>query len=1057
MTALDDALASSSMVLGPHQLTAKWAETSNEDIATNPDAVGQLTDQFDGVMSVTHSLDDGLPDNVTMTVGNDASGSLVAGLNGREGLTLAASGQRSYDASGTATATGALTIQATIPTTAVVGDYLLCAVVVNSATASLSQTAIDPKDNWEFLGTAVSGSGLALYIYGAKSFYTGRAPLRLVSDVAVTYIANTTAFWATNPLSVPLSYRVTNVDIDGETVAGTAHTRQGVLYGKGYQLGVWASLSGTGPWTGTLGGSTEWNEQVASGLDLMIATSPLRESGINALTANTTSSTSVAVLATVSLEPYARPRMDARQYFSPFNRDSPVFGFERDTAVVEANMRVLTTDGPVDTRIFKGQMQDVPISGRSASLVSQSRNRTWMNRTVTLPIISSNRENLSVDWLAAWLMARGGSFSGPAPSIWTRFWNPFYGSIHNGWGSDLDYNAAFNWRSDATPAGRYGTARPAIVPGPNGMPAMFGQQTATRTDEILIKPNGTMHTYPVDEFPHLYVLDDGPLMNDLFSLANSRGKVSFWMRCDPIADSPAYLTGVGGNDFRAQFYVEARNKAGEFIGFVRVTIPSDAVGKPSVTMGNTINGFGGVGAGGTSWDIPQDGNWHFFAFWWHYAAGEYAMNLDGVRHATPSTFFITNGWNDTSQLLATDAETRQAGGSVDISFAAHCPVSDLFVETGEVWVAGSGFWNYRYPFPGYGGNGTQRPTYQLMTALAEPQAVNAWDTFTDLARSSLSAYRVDENDAVAFLPQTYFGETAQMTPASVVQDVALNASDLDVRLDNSKTRNVVTVQFADLRVSSNIVDVLKYFSAITLPPGTTVMTLPLDIPAVEIHGAGFYGGNNYLFINLDAAMITTPSTIPKNRHYISANLSADGSGTMVPEQEVSARFLSVGAGSVTVEFVNKRTGAVYLTNNGDQIPFVRVLGYGVQGGPAYTTQRDTHSVALRRERGLDTTLNWVQDRDTAEDVASLLVGQLSAPRAELSLTVVGDPRRKPGQLITIKDADGTQAAGTWRILSVGHNVDGPGYTQDLRVVEQYPVAIWGGPNGWGNSVWGSVG
>lgn len=1055
MTALDDALASNSIVLGPHQIKALWRETSNEDIATNPDAVGNLTDQHDGSMSVTHSLNDGLPDSVTMTTGNDASGTLSAGLNGREGLTLGTSGQRAWSASGGASGSAATTIPGNIPSVAVVGDYLLCAVVVNDATATLVQTYIDPKDNWENLGSVADGTGLALYLYGSRTYYTGRKPLALTSDKPVSYVSMTTAFWARNPLGIPLPYKVTNPVLAAESVSGTAHSVSGRLQRKGFQVGIWGSLSGVGPWTGTVGGMTEWNETVAVGLDLMLSTSALRESGINVLTANSTSATAVAVMGTVAMEPYARPRLDGRQYFSPFNADSPIYSFERDTADVLASIRVLTTGGPVDTQIFKGQMQDTPVSGRAAELTAQSKARILLNRTVNLPIVSARREGLGLDWVATWLLARGGSFAGAAPNQYTRFWNTFYGSIHNHWGTVLDYNTVFNYRSDIVPAGAYGTVNPPTVVGPKGFPAMFAQQTATRTDEIVMRPNAQMHNYPTDDFPHLYENGGtGPLMADFMSGSNSKGRLSFWIRGDAAVGNPAYLSSVGADDSLAYFsmYSIARGPGTNFLGYVRFYI-SSTTRQPVIQMGATTIGFGNV-TPGAPYALPTDNAWHFIGFWWNYATGEYHMRIDNTWMASVSNFFATNGWNYTADLPPTEREVRAAGGKTEIQFRSHLPISDLLIDAGNPMTTPGTFWNDLYPTPALpGANATIRPTFQKLTGLAVPDGVNAWEALADVAQSSLAAYRVDENDAINFLPPAYFGEAAQMTSSSL-QDVQFNASELDVTLDPSKTRNVVTVQFQDIRMDSKYSPVLDYSTAFELPPGTTIVTFPLDVPAVEIHGAATTNGSTYQFINLTAAQIAAPATIPTDRHWISVAAASDGTGAVYPEVQVSAKFLSVTAGTAVVQFVNKTKKTVYLANNGSEVPYMRILGYGLRGGDGYATFRDEHSVAVRRERGLDTQLNWVQDRDTANELAALLIGTLSQPRAEIALRVVGDPRRKPGQLITVADAEGTQAAGTWRILSITHNTNGAEYTQDLRCVQQYPVATWGGPNGWGIGVWG---
>jgi hypothetical protein len=1049
MTALDDAMNSSSIVLGRHPILAYWRETSNTDILTNPDAVGNLTDQHDGTITAKHSLDDGLPDPVTMTTGNESAGILSAGMNGREGLTLASSGQRAYSSTGLSSAAATRDVVGLIPNTVGTGDFLVCAVLVNDSNTILVQTQIDPKQQWKFIGTTSVGASLAMHVFTAKS-YNGKGNLMLSSDVPVNYISLTTAFWAANPMGYPLAWKVTNTNLNFETFLGTSHTVRATLQGRGYQLGLWGSTQAVGPWSYPSGGS-EWGESAQNGLDLMLSTSPFRESGSEILTGVTTSSTSVAILGTISIEPFARPRQNARQYFSPFNEDSPVFGYDRDTADVLAQIRVITASGAVDTDVFNGQMQDLPITGSRASLEAVSRTRINLNRTVTLPIVSGPRENCGVDWLSTWLMARGGAFVGAAPNQYTRAWWTMYGSVHSTWGAPTDYNAVFNWQANATPTGSYGTNLPPVVVGPNGYPAMFAQQTATRTDEIYLRPVSKLHTYPVDEFPHLYENGGtGPVMADLLSLTNTKGRISFWIRGDPALTAPAYLTSAGGNDWLFEFHVEARNRDSGILAWVRVTYGSNTR-QPSVQMGSSTGGFGSVNLG-SSFQLPTDGQWHFFAFWYDYAAGKCHAKFDGFNMAAISTYFFDNGWNYTAELPNTDAELRASGGKQDVRVISHLPVSDILFDAGNPIPNVVTGWNDLYPVPAApGGNAVARPTFQHIRALAETTAVNAWDTLTELARSSLSAYRCDETDAMNFLPLGYFGETAQMTPVAV-QSTSSNTAELDVVVDNSKIRNAVTVKFPDTRVDSTPQPVLQYSTGELIPPGTSYLEFPLDVPAVEIHGAALTDTGNYLIATLDAATITA-GIVPNNKHFITVNDRPDATGTVLTSYRIIARIASVGAQSIVIKFMNFTKKPAYLINNAQQFPFLQILGYGVRSGDGYVMSRDTQSIAVRRERGLETDLPWVQTRDVATDMAGLLVGYLAQPRAELGLTVVGDPRRKPGQLITVADAEGTQADGTWRVLSVQHNINGPEYTQDLQVIQQYPAATWGGPNGWGVGVW----
>lgn len=1062
MTALDDALNSGSIEYGPHVLRAYWREEGNDDILTNPDAIGNLTPQATGVYQIDQSMDDALPDPVTMTTGNQASGSLSAGLNGRDGDVLGSTIGRTLHSSAVVTGVGLIGAQVPYPSNAVVGDIAITAVLVNSPTTMMVQVRPDPKDHWDYLGSVWETTDISMHVYATRVKSNGQ-PLKVQADGLITFVAMTVCFSALTPSGTPMRFRLLNINSAAESVSSTAHPIEAKLSNKGYLLAFFGCVTadGTMSFTGP-SGSAEWGESIAAtGLDLMAATSNYKDAGIYTMQANTPVATARLIKFAIGVEPYERPKMDARQYFSPFNKNSPVYGYDRSVADVVALGRVLTTDGPEDTLLFSGQMQDIPLDGRNATLEAVSKARIAMNRSVQLPIVSGQRENMTVDWLATWLMARGGTFVWAAPNQYTRSWWTMYGSLHATFGHQTAYNNEYAFINGVTPAGPYGVKYPKMVTGPKGLPAMFAQQTADRTDEINLNQMGKSYLQSKDEFPHLF--EDGgsgSLMIDQFSLQNSKGRVSFWVRGDANASAPAYLTGAGGFDGLFQIQVEVRNAASSYLGYVRLILRADNR-QPNVTMGCSSNGFGGVNLSAT-YAIPTDGNWHFVGFWWDYAAGQYHIKVDGNNLGSISTFFATNGWNFIGDLPVTEEANRRAGGTSNVSIQSHLPISDILVDAGNPVPNPSTGWDDLYPNVGPPGDtATYRPTFQLIEGIAEPTAVNAWDTFAELARNSLAAYRCNEFDAIHFLPLKYFGEPAQMTPAAIVQDTQTNAGDLDVTIDATKMRNVVTLRYLESKIDASPQPVLNDTSGMQIPRGTTYITFPLDIPAVEIHGALTPGSSPYQIVTLyDPASWATPTSPPANRHFLTASKTPDGSGgalNYIHATLFGAWFESVDAGTVTLGFINWLPFPVYLANdNMQQVPGLRILGYGLRQQEGYVTVRDDRSVAIRGERSLDAEMNWIHNRSVAYDVASLMVNMMANPRPQLEMRVVGDPRRRPGDLIAVQDAEGTQADGTWRVLSVGHNLNGPQFTQDLSLVEQLPPARWGYPEGWGTGVWSDI-
>lgn len=1032
MTTLDDALNSSSVVFDTPDLKAEWREMPpNEKFGTNADTVRDLSQQMNGDFTVDHSLDDALPDPVTMTTGNDASGSMTAALLGREQTTGDIVGWR-----GTTTGAGGGTIAAcTVPADVQPGDYVIVSITVDSNVMTMTDSNASPGNQyaWKLLGSINDGATLKTWVWG-RMFYLGSGGPQLTFTSSQSYTWESTAFYSSTADGRVVPMRPNAFVGLGETVSGTSHATAPVtLANPGYIVSIWGTTSGT--WTPPAG-STELVDTGIGPVQMIAVTSMVQQAGTYTLTATSSITTAVATKIAIGLEIKGRRRMDAMSYFSPLNKESPIYGWDRDTAAVTFIYNVLTAIGSEGTTLFTGQMADIGVSGRTAELQAVSQTRLEMDRSVTPPLVRGDRENCTVDWYVTWLMARGGMYAGPVPGSLTRYWAPMYGSAHAHLQGKYSYSGALWYSSTSTPAGPYGLKPPSALDGPF-LTAMYAQQSATRTEEIFLNIGDLLESN--DTFPAIGFNTDVNLYKyDQMSQASSSGRITMWLRGDSVVNAPAYMTGLGS--FIFYYRLVAYDSAGNQLAFFEVYL-STSSRRFVCTMGNTALGNQAFTLS-ASVVLPTDGEWHFVGFAWDWKNGLARMKID-ANEAVTSSYTLTQD----SALPLTDATLRAAGGRIDNNASFRVPVSDFQIEFGGP--AYGNPWTRHYPIP-EGSNAIIRPTRQNMQAITEVTPSQAWTTLAELARASLSAYRTNEEDNFEFLPLSYFGETAQMTPVGVV-DTDLNASELNVKQDASKTRNVVTVEFDETRVNSTLSSVFELTSSIELVRGTSSIVFSLDDPMAELH---LQASPNTPLTNLTSAQVAAPTTIPSNIHYMSVNTAQDGSGSVLSVSSVSATITDFTASTITVTFINKITSSAWLSNNGSDVPFLRLLGYPTRVTKGYVTARDTGSVTTRKERPLTIQLPWVQDRVTATNVAKLLVNILARPRAEVSLRVMGDPRRRPGQLVTIDDSEGTQAQGAWRILSISHNGSGPEYTQDLSLVQVLPVAVWDGLDGWDYSVWG---
>jgi hypothetical protein len=1034
MTAMDDLLNSSSIGLYPVTVVATWQELepgySNVTAGSvnGPDSIKQVGKQIgpNGI-DVSHSFDDGLPDAVTATGQNDACGSMTMDLVGRPPATAAASSLHWNALSTTGSGTGT-TITTTLPADPAFWDYVLVAITVNSDTL-ISETSMDPDSFWIWNKLAdISDGGFHTYVFGRKHFTTGVvAPVfKLDASASYAWVIGSIDVGKTASLEVMVPISPGDIEIVGEVSSVTTHNQTPVTIGnRGWNVGIFGGANTAGPWTST--GNTIVGQVSGSGVSTALITSPLRSiAGIYQMAANSNAATANVAMIHLAMEVRDRPAMDAVGYFSPFNTMSPVYGFDRDTATMQVATNHLALDGTgIETNlIFTGQMASVDISGRTATLNGVSRTRLLLDDSHTLPTVYGWREGCTTDWVTGWLLAQGGQYIGIAPSVYTRWWAPMYGSMHPYMGGSSDYTVCNEWN----------ISRPALyrrdaqdTTGPFAT-AMFAQQT----DSSVITLNGTTDRNWATEVPG----QPDAVFADLFSQANSVGEITFWLRADPWVTNPSAIT-TGNPDDNLLFSCSIwNNYLGSALPGIKININAS---------GNFSVWCGGSGATLNGANMTADGLWHLFGFKWDYHGGVAVFRHNNI------TWGLSAQTSANDVLPATDAVMYAAGGYNVMTYTSHLPLAEMQLEAGQPYA--NNFDRFLGTPAAPSVNALYRPTRQPLATIANPNPVQGWTTLQSLAQSTLSHLRVNEDDNAEFLPLDYFGETAQMTVETLnVLDTDFNAGELGLALDPTQSRNVATIEFTDTRVGSQRVSILEMNTSLAIPRGVTVVTFALDTPTAETHGAAAWWTATPTFQKLTALQVAGTNAI-QNENVMSVNTLADGTGTVFVSTAFTARIIDWTSNTIDVQFTNTYSATLYLSNNGTQIPFLRALGYPITTSDGYSTVRDDGSIGRRRERALTTGMEWVQDRETAQQVGSTLVTLLSEPRPTISVTVQGDPRRRPGKLTQLVDSTGMKADGTWRIMRIDHHYNGPQYTQDLDLVRVGEIANWDEGN-WDETVWG---
>jgi len=1037
MTAMDDLLNSSSLVYYPASVVAIFPELepgyASLATATSAESIIQLGQQIgpDGA-SVSQSFDDGMPDEVTSTGQNDACGTWSMDLVGRPSAIASDTSIGSVVSTTSGQGTGT-SITTTYPSGLAFWDYVICAVTV-SADTIVTETSMDPDSywTWKLLGDVVDSQGGSFqrtFVFGRKHYTSGVVVPTFDIDTSSNYnwimVALKCGRTPSANVLVPVTPGETETFAEGAS-AVTAHTLPNVDLGnRGWTIGVFAAPNAAGAWTSS--GNTIFASLLGTNISQAIVISPLRSfPGNYGMVGTTAVATQLATGVHIAMQVRDRPQLDASGYFSPLNQFSPIYGFDRDTAPVTMSTNNIAVDGnqTETTRIFTGQMTGISVSGRTAQATGVSNTRLLLDDAHELPVVYGWREGLETDWLAGYLLAQGSQYNGVAPSIYTRWWAPGHGSMHPFVDGSTTYPECRSWIT-----GRAGSFRrqPDVVDGPF-VTAMYAKQTNAETVYTSVVADRNWGT----EVPG----QPDALFKDLLSQQSSTGRLSFWIRGDAADQTPTCVDSGNPDDyllFRATLW---NSLPGDVTtNYVRVNVNPNR--NFTVWVGSSIVLTGG--------DLPTDGLWHYCSFMWDYDTGTGKFRRDNL---TWNTGVLGGG---AEALPSSEAALYNSGGYVGFAYKAQLPVAEIQLEAGMPYTDD---WSRFYPTPTAPSLGvTYRASRQPLAVIAEPTPVQGWTTLQEVSESTLSWMRCNELDAVELVNLDYFGETDQMTVTTLnVLDTDFNAGEINLALDPSRTRNVVTVSFTDTRVGSNRSPILDMNTALAVPVGTSYATFTLDTPTAETHGAAQWWTATPTFQKLTASQISGATPI-QNENVMSVNTLPDGTGTVITSSDFTARIVDWTSNSIDVQFINNNGKTLYLTNNGDQIPFLRALGYAISQSDGYATTTDTGSIVRRRERALTTGMSWVHDRATAQALSSTLVGILAQPRPMITVNVQGDPRRKPGNLCQVVDSTGTAAEGTWRITAIDCNYNGPMFTQDVTLIRVGTTGVWDESN-WDDAVWG---
>ena len=716
----------------------------------------------------------------------------------------------------------------------------------------------------------------------------------------------------------------------------------------------------------------------------------------------------------------------AGRYFSRFNSTSPVAGFDRDVAAVTLDHGPIATDGPQRTRLFTGQMADIPVTSRTASLQAVSATNRRLQMPVQPPAVDGTTLGLTASWPVSYALQKCGLNVSPPPRPGCRWWAPMHGSL-----APMIPDRSLNNPLGSPPNNG---VRPTFVDGPFLEAAYAALPTGAASDEVT---EITVEPFPFNgAFGGLRLTT--PSDPDLLSKTGA-GRLEMWVRGDAL-DASA-IPGGG-----SQFVLWHQHN---LTGGAEVLMGIDTSRHPFCQL---IDGSGHTTTLTSVSTLPTDSGWYFVGAAYDVAAKKLWVKYNNttVETASASTL-VTTALPDHDYYLAAD---------VAFTFLSWAPIAEVQVTAGvqanadnfPVWANSTSYWDPSTS------KVVMRPSQNRgLQVLAEAAPVRAVDYLQQWANAEVAMTRCDEQDRYCWLPMRYWVETAQQTQTAAITSLTTLA-DLNVGYDVTRLRNSVSLTYRQARVDAGFTIVYSDSSVLAIPPGEMTVTYTLQYPIVELANPAHWGPdqNHGSFIPLDP----TSMTIPTDNSYFTANTKADGTGA----------YLVVGGaggldgvvydwtpGSVTVVFTNSTNGTLYLVNttNSPTLAFAGRRATFTDG--VLAPVKDSGSIAAggRGERGLTVTLPGVQDPDWATFMAGELCARLAWPRwRATNVRCLGDPRRKPGDVVKLQDAYGTAINDLGRVMTVNHEMRGARYGQTLTIVQFWPAATWDAAN-WNYSLWGA--
>jgi hypothetical protein len=693
-------------------------------------------------------------------------------------------------------------------------------------------------------------------------------------------------------------------------------------------------------------------------------------------------------------------------FWSTFRSDQPYSDIDRDVAGVAISSSTVASDGIRTTRMFTGQMADVVISDEDVLLKGISRNRLKMSTLVQPPAVHGFYEGGEYTWAIGYALFKSGLYVAPPPIPGCRLYIPMSGTFHP-YLPDTNYKAFQAGMVHYPTPGVFVYGPVSFVDGP--FPGTAG--TDTRIDTTAVRR--------IDGIASETNLADG---DDFWSQRNAVGRIEFWLRGDAtdVAGSNDPTASVLGRvlmfDLSVAYFIQ-----------VAVAISTRA---PSFSISDGVNT---VTARHTT-PLPTDGKWHFIAGSWDLPNNELRLCIDG------STMVFSASPLSISNLPAVDNVQSPIPSS-------SIPISEVRVSSGPMASHRRTPWVRDIP---WSADVVMRRSNLSGPGFAHDTPREAYDLIADYARAELARTGYDEYDRYMYLPLSYFGEDAQQMISEDLSTATNLGRDFKPVKDVNKIYNQITVKYEQQEQQWNHSAIYESSSLITLPPGVvTTLVLPTNAPVYEVR-------DNTLPLSIltGTALAAAPPSASNAINYLTANDNQGGTGAYATSAQVSATIVEWNPGSVTLDIRNNTSTTYYIVNNVN-LPALALAGKVHSFTAASVVSESAESIAIRRTRVLEANMQAIGQQTDALRMCRELVLRLGFPRVTFTSSVFGDPRRSPGQLVSVEDPDKTNLSGNFRLTNVKVSQHREDLQQSIAGEQALPVLVWG-VGKWGEAIWGEA-